>query len=620
MDPLSGESDDESSNYDFNHFVGPDEIQLTFIHNPHLLELRAERREQGLMEQPVAEEDGQPAAEEQTELLTEEQTQPPAEELVCSISCCKFNRTNRQPICCPNPNCNTAICKQCFFEWFGKPCNEFVCLFCNNVMTLAALLERNPELPKKFIHELLKYLSQGAFLREQVRYQEELERLEKQKRSQDILAELKARKNDFKLNKYESDIFDLKKRLKELRCAAKDVHSCPIPECTGTCFNGKCQDCNISVCMNCICQKTGNKDPIHGKKEGKCSILEGCGDEPKRVNPRVAEFLLQIRKIEEKIANYQKVTDEYNKIQNELTEELRRLNGGEGSSSTKKKYGPRCPMPECNGYVEIQNWKCSSCEVRVCAQCHVVRQEDHECNPDTVATIKLMEKDTKECPRCKIPIHKISGCSQMYCTHCEALWDWNTEKVLDPNVFIHNPHLLELRAERREQGLVEQPVAEEDIHCHDPVDDRQMRIRFEQDSTQTPKNIKFKSLVMPEYVINDTQNLMRNNLQYQTQQTQRRNKLMFKYFNNNIAEEEWKKELKSILKLEERNKELIPVFQNYIECLHILAWRYILGELTTPEYLEHYQALKNLTMQRFSVIKSIFGLRVPVIGEYGQFI
>ena len=95
---------------------------------------------------------------------------------------------------------------------------------------------------------------------------------------------------------------------------------------------------------------------------------------------------------------------------------------------------------------------------------------------------------------------------------------------------------------------------------------------------------------------------------------------MFRYFKNNITDKEWKKELKSIIKKEERNKELIPVFQNHIECLHILSWRYVLGELTTPDYLVHYEALKNLTMQRFSVINRIFGLKGPRFGEYGAFI
>ena len=546
---------------------------------------------------------------------TQSQEEEPPKE--CSVSCCKFNKTNRIPIFCPNPDCNSAICKECFLEWFSKPCNEFICPFCNREVTIISFLERNHQLPKNFIHKLLKNLSDGAFLREQIRYQENLHQFEIKKEIEDLKAQSKALVQRYKEQSRDFNIYEHHTMLRDLTRAAKDVHACPIPECTGACFNGKCQKCNILVCMNCMCQKTGKKDLKHGKK-GKCSILEGCGDEPKRVNPKVAELLHEIHETEQKIAKYDAITYEYHKNQAELDEQIRRVNGGEGSS-TKKKYGPRCPNPECNGYVEIQNWKCSSCEVRVCAQCHVVREENHNCNPDTVATIELMKKDTKSCPTCSTPIHKISGCSQMYCTHCEALWDWNTEKVLDKKqTFIHNPHLLRVRAERREQGLVEQQMPE-DIHCRDPVNERQMRNRFEESSANTPKDTVFEYLAMPDYVINDTRFMMRNIEIYQTEQTAKRNKLMFLYFKNNLSEETWKKELKSILKLEERNKELIPVFENHIECFHILAWRYILGELTTPEYLKHYQALQNLATQRFSVINHIFGLKVPKFSTWGNF-
>lgn len=611
MDPLSGESADESSDASYYSDGSQDDHEQEQGLGVNVQERIDTFEELARRNEPLA------------QRQTEEKAQYEAEqaENVCSISCCKFNKTTHKPICCPNPDCNSAICRECFLGWFGKPCTEFVCPFCNKEITIVALLERNPELPKNFIHMLLKNLSDGAFLREQIRYQNELPQFEAKKRAEDIEAELKERKKDHRLKAHEFNIIGLKIRLKELRHEAIDVVSCPIPKCNGTCFNGNCIQCNIPVCMNCMCQKTGKNDPEHGKK-GKCSILEGCGDEPKRINPRVAELLPQIREIEEKIANYQTLTDEYNKIQNELTQELYRLNGGEGSSTgaESKRYGPRCPHEDCNGYVVIQNWKCASCEVRVCAQCHEVREEDHECNPDTVATIKLMEKDTKDCPRCHTLIHKITGCSQMYCTNCKCLWDWHTKQIFDPNTFIHNPHALEERAKLREQGLLlEQPVAE-DIHCRDPVNDGQMRRRFKERSAQTPKNLNFKSLVRPDYVIYDTQHQIRDNASYQTVQTQRRNKLMFRYFKNNITDKEWKKELKSIIKKEERNKELIPVFQNHIECLHILSWRYVLGELTTPDYLVHYEALKNLTMQRFSVINRIFGLKGPRFGEYGAFI
>ncbi len=101
-----------------------------------------------------------------------------------------------------------------------------------------------------------------------------------------------------------------------------------------------------------------------------------------------------------------------------------------------------CPLNMCTGLV--QKGKCCECKKNICAKCREERQEKHECNKDLLDTIKLLKRDTRPCPRCKVPIHKIDGCDQMFCTKCKTAFSWRT---LNIHVgIIHNPHYHEYMA------------------------------------------------------------------------------------------------------------------------------------------------------------------------------
>ena len=113
--------------------------------------------------------------------------------------------------------------------------------------------------------------------------------------------------------------------------------------------------------------------------------------------------------------------------------------------------GERCAHENCKGFLNRQR-KCLLCESYSCAKCHEpkksINDEEHECDPNTVETVKLLSGDSKFCPNCSATIFKISGCSQMYCTACFTAFDWNTLKIVTTGV-IHNPHFYEMQR----QGL-----------------------------------------------------------------------------------------------------------------------------------------------------------------------
>jgi hypothetical protein len=118
----------------------------------------------------------------------------------------------------------------------------------------------------------------------------------------------------------------------------------------------------------------------------------------------------------------------------------------------------QCPSSECKGFLSTK-WMCGICGLKACPTCHEIKGLDeaqHECKPENVETAKLIAKESKPCPNCSIPICKISGCSQMFCTSCHTPWDWNTGKVVEGR--IHNPHYYEMMRDNGQEVREHQDV------------------------------------------------------------------------------------------------------------------------------------------------------------------
>ena len=119
-------------------------------------------------------------------------------------------------------------------------------------------------------------------------------------------------------------------------------------------------------------------------------------------------------------------------------------------------YIGSCPQDDCKGYIN-RDYVCGLCEKKVCKKCRIP-VHDGECNKDTVETVKMLETETKPCPKCMVPIFKIDGCDQIWCTSCHTAFSWNTGEVETGR--IHNPHYYQWMRENgglpREQGDVPQ--------------------------------------------------------------------------------------------------------------------------------------------------------------------
>jgi len=133
----------------------------------------------------------------------------------------------------------------------------------------------------------------------------------------------------------------------------------------------------------------------------------------------------------------------------------------------RRAFVKKCPIEDCPGYLSTQ-WKCGTCNIWACPDCHVSKGEErdaeHTCDPDTLATARLLAQDTKACPNCHIDIYKIDGCNQMWCVKCHTAFDWTTLRIT--RGIVHNPHYFEYMRETNNGVVPRNPL---DNPCGGPV-------------------------------------------------------------------------------------------------------------------------------------------------------
>ena len=82
-----------------------------------------------------------------------------------------------------------------------------------------------------------------------------------------------------------------------------------------------------------------------------------------------------------------------------------------------------CPEPECNTicyYSKSPFIRCQSCKKEFCFNCFGNWHSNSKC----IENIPKSFQNTKQCPRCKIPIEKNGGCDWMQCMQCKIYFCW----------------------------------------------------------------------------------------------------------------------------------------------------------------------------------------------------
>ena len=109
-----------------------------------------------------------------------------------------------------------------------------------------------------------------------------------------------------------------------------------------------------------------------------------------------------------------------------------------------------CPADNCKGFLSTA-WKCGLCDMWTCPTCFELKglkkndpDNPHECKEENIKSAEMIKKETKNCPKCAVPIYKINGCfdgdTQILC--------WDGKNKLAKNIKIGDT-LIGLDGEKR---------------------------------------------------------------------------------------------------------------------------------------------------------------------------
>jgi hypothetical protein len=204
------------------------------------------------------------------------------------------------------------------------------------------------------------------------------------------------------------------------------------------------------------------------------------------------------------------------------------------------------------------------CENWTCPDCHDVigmeKTGTHICDASTLATAKLLDNDTKTCPKCSTGIFKIDGCDMMFCVECHTSFSWKTGKIETEN--IHNPHYFEwLRQSGQE---IERNPNE--IRCGRQIDNWFV-ISLNTHMKKYPE-------VFPKILRNDISNLATQlmTMRYTELPRYEQNRitdnvdLRIQYMRNMLAEVDFKKKLQVREKQNKKKEEYSNIIGMFINC------------------------------------------------------
>lgn len=271
-----------------------------------------------------------------------------------------------------------------------------------------------------------------------------------------------------------------------------------------------------------------------------------------------------------------------------------------------------CPVNDCRGFLSSR-WKCGICENYTCKDCHDVIGKDpehteHTCKPEAIATAKLLDKDSRPCPKCASLIFKQAGCDQMFCTQCNTPFSWETGQVITTGV-IHNPHYFEY--------LRHNPTANANLtqdNCGNMPDYYSLRTCM--------KNLGITDVKLIDTITSEfTRGVMHNEHVEMRRYTMRQNdtqELRVKYLMNEITEDKFKRTIQIMEKAFVKGRDILRVMQLHNTVCKDIANRLLVAK-TKEEFITAWSEVNTIddyAMEQMKIISKRYCCKTPHIRRF----
>ena len=401
----------------------------------------------------------------------------------------------------------------------------------------------------------------------------------------------------------------------------KTVHlKCDCPHCGYSSCRKCIQEYILTVeeytisCMNC--KKHWTIDTVdnfitksfrtHELKQHRENILM---DRERSLLPATQPEVQRVIKINEykdllKTCNNQR--RELNKQIDEINQNLYHFYMRSDKSASHQVLTIHCPLRSCNGFVEGSTWNCGLCNSSVCKKCHEPKADDtHVCIEANVETAKMIKKDLRRCPGCAIPILKVSGCNQMWCTQCHTSFSWSSGEVIKGRV--HNPHFYEWMRHNT-QAQVQRELG--DIPCGGLISLHQLK---KLTAPLSSEDIKFAFDTHRELL--DIQDVRLPF--YRTDAVANNMDLRIQFLMNSISAEKFKETLQKREKKSIRYREIYDVLEMFLfTSIDMINNLTIDPVKMFPTFEKEVTELSKFGNAQLSKISKRYDCVVPFLGDY----
>jgi len=252
-----------------------------------------------------------------------------------------------------------------------------------------------------------------------------------------------------------------------------------------------------------------------------------------------------------------------------------------------RRFVRQCPVEECKGFLS-EEWFCGMCNKYYCKKCNETLNENHECDPELVKTMELLNNDSKSCPKCGTVIFRVDGCAQMWCTSCHTAFNWRTGEIETGR--IHNPHFIEFKKKTmmsREHG---------DIPCGGVPTFRELR-----EARATNTILQYGMVV----------HQMERELLFMNLEPYDNLNLRIGYMLNELDEATFKNILQRQEKFKEKQRDCAYIFEMLANTGGDLLRQYVLEPQRHDELVDILHKLVSYSNEVFTTIRKRYNSAVP---------